>query len=499
MSRILVVEDEAILRKNIVDRLRAEGHELFDTASAESAEQLAALLAPDLILTDLRLPGIDGMELLRRVRKISPRALLVLMTAHGSRQTALDAVRDGAYDYLTKPVELRELVLLVARACNHAKAIDRLQCAGRQQVAAGTFDQFVGVSSASRAIKRQISAVINAAELDREHPQPILITGETGTGKTLVARILHNEGPRKSAPCVVVHCGTLTTRQFETEYLGLRNDAGAMDVTPRTAEKGMLELAQGGTVFLDEVAALSPAIQDHLLALLEERSIQAGDGRIGRPTDLQFIAATSRDLGAMVKSGGFSAGLYHRLRVLELRLPPLRQRSDDIPVLARHFLVKHASRRGLAVPEVSDDMLKQLVQFDWPGNLRELGAVMERALLRCGGRAIQIDDLLIAASPADSPVVTSPGRTSTRRAGEAVCSPHPLHEYCPPADVVASGNSEELHLSIPLGRVTLEQMTQLIIRAVFHHTGGDAARTANLLEITLDDVMQCADAAPVIG
>lgn len=467
MSRILVVEDEAILRRNIVDRLRAEGHELFDTASGESAEQLSALLAPDLILADLRLPGMDGMELLRRVRKTSPRALVVIMTAHGSRQTALDAVRDGAYDYLTKPVELRELVLLVARASNHARAIDRVQCARRQQVAEGSFDQFVGVSAPSRSVKKNISAITSAAALAQDDPPPILISGETGTGKTLVARILHNEGPRKSAPCVIVHCGTLTIDQFEAEYLGLPSHRIAGQPGSPNAERGMLDLAHGGTVFLDEVSALAPPIQDRLLALLEERSIQTGDGRIGRPVNLQFIAATSRDLGAMVEAGGFNAGLYHRLRVLELRLPPLRRRSEDIPMLARHFLVKHASRRGLAVPEISDGFLQQLTHCDWPGNVRELGAVMERALLRCGGRTIQTEDIPDPALPTEAP------------SGE----------------VTPSGNVEEIRLSIQIGKATLSELTRDIVRAVLRQTGGDMTKTADLLGISCDEAMQCADPA----
>lgn len=462
MSRILIVEDEPILRKNIVDRLRAEGHELYDTATAESAEQLAALLSPELVITDLRLPGIDGIELLRRVRRSSPRTLVVIMTAHGTQASALDAVRAGAYDYLTKPVELRELVLLVQRTLQHARLRDRLQCAKRSQLDDAGLERLVGASPAARELKQQIAGLASSSALASRHPPPILLSGETGVGKSLVARILHREGRRREMPLVVIACGKVTDERFNAEYLGLnageKPRGGPADSGERGETRGLIELASDGTVFLDEIAALPPAAQVRLAQLIEHRSIQTGDGRIGRPIDVQFIAATSRDLARLAADGKFSADLYHRLRAIEMSIPPLRQRVDDIAPLAQHFLETMCQRRGIDVPRLSEDAIQAMTAYPWPGNARELASTIERSLHRCDGRWLTARDLGLEPKSANP---------ASGRAGDRIVS---------------------IDVNLDAGDSTLENLNGRIVRAVLERLNQDVDAAARLLNILPEEV-----------
>lgn len=480
MPRILIVEDEQILRRNMVDRLRAEGHELFDTATAESAEQLSGLLAPDLLLTDLRLPGMDGLELLRRVRAASPRTLVILMTAHGSRQAAIDAIRDGAYDYLTKPIGMRELALLVQRACNHARAIDRVRCAARLQCEGGAIDRFVGISTAARMVRKEIADIATSPAMAQLNPAPIMLTGETGVGKSLVARILHNEGPRKAAPFVVIHCGAMTPAGFATGYLGQSDPVANRHSDSLHAEKGILELADGGTVFLDEVSALPPEVQDMLLHLLEGHSIQTGDGRIGRKVNLQFIAASSRDLKSLATGGRFRTELLHRLCVLRITLPPLRERVDDIPVLAQHLLIQNTSRQGIDAKSLTPEACAALSRYPWPGNVRELAAVVERAVLRSSGRELRTSELIL------------PEVTGDDAPGKSILVAAPCTSMPGGADSPAGAR---IRISFRVGAFTLSQVCARIVQLTHQLTNGDEQQTARLLGLTPEEVSERLDHA----
>jgi two-component system response regulator HydG len=400
MARILVVEDENILRKNIVDRLRAEGHDLYDAGSAESAVELAVLLAPDLILSDLRLPGMDGLELLRRVRAAAPRTLVVIMTAVGTNQTAMEAIREGAYDYLNKPVELRELVYLVNRAVSHSRAMERVKYANAVERRTGSLDDFVGVSPAIREIKHRVRQLLASPVMSAKDPPVILITGETGTGKSQLAHAIHNECPRRDGPFLSTHCMASSSEEIERVLFGIDNSSEHQ----QELRKGIVELAEGGTVFLEEITGLSKRVQARLLALLE--SGQAGVARSDRPRtniDLQFVVSSSRDLAAELAGGRLIPEFYHRILQTVIHIPPLRDRRDDIAPLAERFLSIHARRSGIDVPRIEAEALDGLSSYDWPGNARELSHAMERAIMVSDHESIKLKH--IAESPLRSPAV----------------------------------------------------------------------------------------------
>lgn len=398
MARILVVEDENILRKNIVDRLRAEGHDLYDAGSAESAVELAVLLAPDLILSDLRLPGMDGLELLRRVRAAAPRTLVVIMTAVGTNQTAMEAIREGAYDYLNKPVELRELVYLVNRAVSHSRAMERVKYANAVERRTGSLDDFVGVSPAIREIKHRVRQLLASPVMSAKDPPVILITGETGTGKSQLAHAIHNECPRQDGPFLSTHCMASDADEIDKELFGSDYTSDHLPV----GRKGLVELGESGTVFLEEVTGLSKRVQTRLLGLVESGYAGTATGDRARTNlDLQFVVTSSHDLAAEMAGERLIPEFYHRIMQSVIHIPPLRDRRDDIAPLAERFLSIHSRRSGIDVPRIETEAMDALMAYDWPGNARELSHAMESAVLVCGQDSIRARHL--ALRPLKSP------------------------------------------------------------------------------------------------
>lgn len=455
MARILVVEDEKILRKNIVDRLRAEGHDLYDAGSAESALELAVILAPDLILSDLRLPGMDGLALLRRVRAAAPRTLVVIMTAVGTNQTSMEAIREGAYDYLNKPIELRELVYLINRAVSHSRALDRVKHARAFERRAGSLDEFLGVSPAIREIKHRVRQLLASPVMSGKDPPVILITGETGTGKSQLAHAIHNECPRRDGPFLSTHCMASDANEIEKELFGPDDATEHL----QNGRKGIVELGESGTVFLEEVTGLSRRAQTRLLGLLESGYAGTAKGDRARTNlDLQFVVTSSHDLALDMIGKRLMPEFYHRIMQSVIHLPPLRDRRDDIAPLAQRFLSTHARRSGIDVPRIETEAMDALMAYDWPGNARELSHAMESAVLVCGQDSIRARHL--ALRPMQS---AGTSRLALHQTSPIVIN---FDEECP----------------------TLDQIKRRLIIAAAAHFGGSPSHIASKLMIPEEEV-----------
>jgi DNA-binding NtrC family response regulator len=381
--RLLVVDDEAIVRESLGAWFRQEGH---DVAVAESAKQALRLCAErrfDLALVDIRMPGIDGLELQERLAGADPELTIVLMTAFASVEAAVRAMKAGAYDYIVKPFDPEELSLLVRRAAEHRSLRAENVRLKRSYESVATPPPLLGESA---AMKRVAEMVATVAASDAT----VLILGESGTGKELVARAVHAASPRRYCPLVVVNCGALPEGTLESELFG--HEAGAF-TGARGRHKGKFEAAEGGTVFLDEVGDVSPAVQVKLLRVLEEKVVTRLGGNAEIPVDFRVIAATNRDLLQLVTEGRFREDLYWRLNVFAIELPPLRERREDVRVLAEHFLDRFAHAMSRKPLGLSPATLEALEAYPWPGNVRELQNAIERAVVVGSGPLVEPTDL----------------------------------------------------------------------------------------------------------
>jgi len=379
--KILVVDDEPSIRFSLAELLDGAGHEVREAPHAPAALALLDDSPADLVISDLTMPAMDGLQLLDEVRSRHPGSLFVLMTAHGDERTAVRALKHGAYDYVPKPFDNEEIRALVRRA-REVLAL-RAENARLRQELAGELHGLIGESAAIRDVAR---IVRRAAPTDAT----VLITGESGTGKEVVARALHAESRRRSGPFVALNCSALPGELVESELFG--HLKGAFTGADRDRE-GMFEAADGGTLFLDEIGDLALPAQAKLLRALEERQIT----RVGatRPTavDVRVVAATHRPLERLAVEGGFREDLLYRLKVITLHLPPVRERREDVPAIALHFLGEMAARHRLPVRGLSDGARRALLAYDWPGNVRELRNAVERAVVMAEGEEIEAADL----------------------------------------------------------------------------------------------------------
>lgn len=392
MASILVVEDEPVLARNLRDSLQLGGHDTVTAATGEDGLEAAQAGPPDLVLLDYRLPGIDGLEVIKELRRRGSSAAIVMMTAHGNIDTAVEAMKAGASDFLTKPLDLQELQLVVDRVLKHRQATARLDYFRQRERADSATDQIIGDSPAAKTVKTFIQRITASPALAADRPPSILITGETGTGKDLAARAIHYDGPRRDGQFVHVTCTAMPDHLVESELFG--HIKGAF-TDARTDKRGLFELADGGTVFLDEIGHMKPSLQSKLLTVLDQRSIRRVGSTRERKVDIHIIAATNRNLEEAIETGDMREDLYHRLRVLTLHMPPLRSRADDIVLLAEHFLVMHSARFGLPVQGFADEALDAMQKYDWPGNVRELMHTLESAVLISDGPLIAVEHLNI--------------------------------------------------------------------------------------------------------
>ncbi len=379
-ERILVVDDEEGIRSFIAEALEGKGRAVVQAADGRAAEALLARDSFHLMLTDLRMPGLDGMDLLRRARDQAPEMEVIVLTAHGTVDTAVEAMRLGAFDYLTKPLSgPDELRLVVSRALERRRMRDAAARAAEPAVG----DDFVAVDPAMRAL---------AARFEKVAPTPatVLLTGESGTGKEVAARRVHELSLRAAGPFVAVNCAAVSEHLVESEMFGHEKGAFTGAVEQR---RGRFELADGGTLFLDEVGELPPGLQAKLLRVLQEQRFERVGGTRTIAVDVRIIAATNRDLEAEMRAGRFREDLYHRLAVFPVRLPPLRERPADIEPLALHLLARIARQLGRPGLQLGDGALDALHARSWPGNVRELGNALERAAILADGDTVTARDL----------------------------------------------------------------------------------------------------------
>src|SRR5512135_899121 len=381
-GRILIVDDELVVRDSLGKWFTSEGYTARPTGGAREALEVIQHEEFDIALLDIKMPGMDGMELQARLKEADPDLTVIIMTGYASVDTAVQALKRGAYDYITKPVDPDELSHLVSNALEHKRArreVARLRENLQENVAGA---ELIGKSPAMKK-------VVELIEMVAPTEATVLITGESGTGKEVVARSIHAAGPRRFMPMVTIHCGALTETLLESELFG--HEKGAF-TGAQYRKKGKFEVADGGTVFLDEISDISLKTQSDLLRVLQEKEIVRVGGNEQLKVDFHAIAATNKNLEALVKAGSFRPDLYYRLHVFCIDLPPLRDRREDIPLLVNHFLNKFCLATSRQVPQLSTEALDLLLRHDWPGNVRELENAVERALVVGRGPEIRPQD-----------------------------------------------------------------------------------------------------------
>jgi DNA-binding NtrC family response regulator len=406
---VLIVDDERTLARSIKLFLEEQGYEAEVANDGDRALQLLEEVHPDVVFLDLRLPKASGLDLLKRIRAYDPVVAAVMMTAHGTIENAVEAMKLGAFDYVTKPVDLDEVKIIVERAQEDRRLRQEVRYY-REKEARDHEIALVGRSEAMQRALREIERLASLAEAPA-----VLLTGETGTGKSLVARALHARSRRGRGPFIDVDCNSLPPSLVETELFGYEKGSFT---DAKESRIGLIEAAEGGTVFLDEVGDLEVPLQGKLLRAIEERTVRRVGSVRDRKVDAWIVGATNKDLAAMLAAGSFRKDLYYRLAVVTIHLPPLRERAEDIGPLAECFLERFGAKYGKRVSRLSGAALASLRECDWPGNARELRHVIERAVLGSSAAATELDRASLgtlpqnqAARPGETPA--GPGRFPT--------------------------------------------------------------------------------------
>jgi DNA-binding NtrC family response regulator len=395
-ARILVVDDEPMVCLSLTNWLKEEN---YDARSVEDGPSAIAAVREepwDIVLLDLKMPGMDGLEVLRQIKKIAPQTLVIMMTAYASIASSVQAMKEGAHDYIVKPLDVEELSLMLQKIVDHQKLVTENILLRKRLTEQYEFGDIVGKSPVMQQVFGTIRTVADTNAT-------VLITGETGTGKELVARAIHTQSSRRYSPFVAVSCSALPDTLLESELFGY--EKGAFTGADRT-KKGRFELAQGGSLFLDEIGDISMKTQVKLLRVLQERSFRRLGGTELRDIDVRLIAATNQDLAKAVQDGLFRSDLYYRLNVVSIHLPPLRERKEDIPLLISHFMNKYNIECNKRFDRVEPKALELMTDYHWPGNVRELENVVERAVVIDQGPELETTHLpfcAVEASPTDGP------------------------------------------------------------------------------------------------
>lgn len=382
-KKVLVIDDDASLRRVMEMQLEEIGFDVMTVADANEAMAALNEVTPALVITDLRIPGMSGMDLLRTLRADHPGLTVIMVTAYGTVRTAVEAMKAGAYDYITKPIDYDELALVVNRALERQELLEEVHNLRLTLDQKYGFESIIGRSKVLLQVLEMTSRVAQTDSI-------VLIRGETGTGKELLAKAIHQNSRRKNGPFVTINCGAIPSNLLESELFGHMKGA----FTGATAsKKGRVETADGGTLFLDEIGELPLDLQMKLLRLIQQGEIEKiGAGQASK-VDVRIIAATHRNLQAMIEDGTFREDLYYRLAVIPLELPPLRDRPEDIPELVQHLFLKSKQKHGRLELQLSESLLPRFSNYGWPGNVRELENVVERLVVLAVKDRISVDDL----------------------------------------------------------------------------------------------------------
>ncbi len=390
---LLIIEDEAILAKNIRIYFERAGYDVRAASSAEDGLRQLDLFKPDAVILDYQLPGMDGIEMLTMLRSADPTLKVVMLTGQGTVDLAVQAMKLGAADFLTKPVELEKLRLLIEKLFNEERTAHALSYYRERESRDSGLRQLIGESAPMRSLREILDRLLAAeASLGDDEPPAVLITGETGTGKEVLARALHYDGPRKTGPFIELNCGTIPAHLLESELFG--HERGAF-TDAKGKKLGLVEAADGGTLFLDEVGDMGLDLQVKLLKLLEDKMVRPVGSVRGHKVNVRIIAATHQPLPQLIAEGRFRSDLYFRLRIVQLALPPLRERGSDILLLARHFLAQQAQRYGKGGLRFSAEAEAALLRHGWPGNVRELRNLVEQTVLLSSEPVIQASHLAL--------------------------------------------------------------------------------------------------------
>ncbi len=402
---ILVVEDETILGDSICAYLEHHGYATAIARSGDEGIRLAEENSPDVALMDIRLPGLDGLSALRRLRDISAGTEVVMMTAHASVASAVEAMKAGAFDYLTKPLDLDEVRVVVDKALAQQRMRRELNYLKAREATGSRTAEMVGDSPEIRLLRQQIERIASLESTEGAAPT-VLIRGETGSGKEMVARAIHFGSARAKGPFVEINCAAIPSTLLEAELFGYEKGAYT---DARTAKPGLFEAADGGTLFLDEIGHMELGLQVKLLKAIEEKTVRRVGGVRPKSFNVRIVAATNRNLEAAIAEGAFRSDLYYRIKALTLEVPPLRSRGSDIALLARHFLERYTRQYGLPATRLTPEAEAALLAYSWPGNVRELAHLIERAILLHEGPTIAAEHLGLPARNILAPVQVASG------------------------------------------------------------------------------------------
>ena len=437
-ARVLVVDDEALIRWSIKERLSEARLRVREAETA--AEALAAAEeGVDLVLLDYRLPDADGLTVLKRIKDLDPDTVVLMLTGHGSVGVAVEAMKQGAFHYLTKPFDLEELAVLVDKGLETTRLRREVKALRASRSEPYAIERIIGASEAMRQIKALL------ARIAASPASTVLLTGESGTGKDLAAKVIHFNSPRAAGPFMTITCSALPETLLESELFG--HERGAF-TDARQQKKGLIELADGGTVFLDEIGEMVPALQAKLLRFLEDRQFKRVGGSVDLHVDVRVVAATNRNLEQEVQNGKFREDLFYRLKVLPLYLPALRDRTGDIPLLVRYYIDSFNREFRKNVRGITPDAMRYLESHAWPGNVREVRNVVERAMLLSDAPELTVEDFTLPA--AGAPV------------------------------------SQEFKL--PAGGIRLDELERSLVEQALARAGGNQTRAATLLGLNRDQV-----------